>query len=98
MKLSEVPLEIVARHCRTTPDDLTLPIYFDAGKAAVLSYTGLSKEAADERPELTVAALVLTADMYDNRQVQADNDKVNRVFESFVSLHDYNLLPGEESP
>lgn len=95
MKLSEVTNEIKAQHCRTSAADPLLPLYWDAAVQSVLSYTGLTPEEADKYADLTIAALILTSDMYDNRQVQVDTDKVSKVFESFVGSHDFNLLPGQ---
>ena len=92
MKLSELTPEIAATHVRTAVDDSVLPIYLDGARYHVLSYTGLTMEQADEKDDLAVAALILTADMYDNRQATVESDKVNRVLDSLLSVHRVNLL------
>ena len=94
MKLSEVSEEIMALHCRTTPEDKMLPVYWAAAKEYVLGHTGLTEDAADEYAGLTVAALAITADLVENKNAHIDNDKVNKVIDSFMGLHDRNLLPG----
>ena len=93
MKLSAVKMKTVAQHCHTTPDDEMLKVYWDAAVEYVRDYTGLTARAADKYAALTVAALALVADMYYNRNVHVDNDKINRVVQSFLSAHDVNLLP-----
>ena len=96
MKISEVTMETVAAHVRTAADDQLLEVYWDAAVKSVLSYTGLDNVTADKYDDLTVAALVITSEMYDNRQMQVESDKVSKVVEGFIGLHDHNLLPGED--
>ena len=96
MKLSEVKKELIAAHCHTSPEDDLLEVYWDAAVKSILSNTGLDKESADEYDDLTVAALALTADMYYNRGVHVNNEKLNKVVSSFIGSHDFNLLPGGE--
>ena len=97
MKISEVKAktDIIAAHCNASPDDELLQVYWDAAVKKVLSDTGLDEAAADQYDDLTVAALALTAEMYYNRGAHIDNDKLNRVVDSFLGSHDFNLLPGE---
>lgn len=94
-KLSDLTPIFAAHHVRADRGDEMLGLYLDAARAYVLSYTGLTAEAADAYSELAVAALILTSDMYDNRQATVDSDKVNRVLNYFLGAHDHNLLPGQ---
>ena len=96
MKISDVTMETVAAHVRTDAEDKLLKVYWDAAVKSVLSHTGLSAEEADEYDDLTVAALVITSEMYDNRQMQVESDRVSKVVEGFIGLHDHNLLPRED--
>ncbi len=92
MKLSELTADEAAGHVRPYEDASCLNIYLDAAKRYVLSHTGLTAEEADGYPDLAVAALILTADLYDNRQSTVDSGNVNRVLESFLDSHRRNLL------
>jgi len=95
MKLSEVTEKDIAAWCHVAEDDPRLPIAWAAASMAVRSHTGLSEAKADEYPGLTVAALIIAADTLYNTLMHVDNDKLNQVVGSFLSLHDRNLLPGE---
>ncbi len=92
MKLSELTVEAARAHTRTDPDDVLDHMYLEAAKRYVLDYTGLTAAEADERPYLTVAALVLFAEMTDNKSLSTDNSKVNRVLASFLDICSVNLL------
>ena len=95
MKLSELTPADVALHAVVSeqdPDYPLLPTYLEAARKYVLDYTGLDAATADEKPDLTVAALVLAADMVKNKEATVENDKMNKVLESFLGLHCVNLL------
>lgn len=92
MKLSELTTAEAAAHVRPYEDASGLTVYLNAAKSYVLSHTGLTAEEADAYPDLAVAALILTADLYDNRQATVEGGNVNRVLESFLDSHRRNLL------
>ncbi len=95
MRLSEVSVKDLARQAvedEDAQDYSLLPAYLDAAKNAVLSYTGLTQEEADEKPELAVAALVIGADLVKNKEASVDDDKVNQVLGTFMDMHRKNLL------
>lgn len=92
MKLSELTVEAAAQHVKADPDDCMLSVYLDAAKSYVLNYTGLTETEADSLPDLAVAALILTADFYDNRQATVENSNVNKVLDCILGMHRYNLL------
>ena len=95
MKLSEITVEQVAAHAVVSdqdPDYSLIPAYLEAAKQHVLDYTGLTEEKADAKPDLAVAALILTADMLRNKEASTDTAAVNRVLQSFMDLHCVNLL------
>ena len=52
----------------------------------------MTEEQMDEHEDLAIALLVLCADMYDNRQMAVQNDKVNPVIERVLAAHSVNLL------
>jgi len=94
MKLSEMTMGHLALWCHVQPDDMRLPVAWAAALSAILGRTGLSAEDADEYGDLTFAAIALASDMLYNPGLHVDSDKVNQVVESFIGLHDHNLLPG----
>nr|DAW46100.1 MAG TPA: head tail connector [Caudoviricetes sp.] len=63
-----------------------------AAREYVLSYTGLTAENADQYESLAIAAMVLCADMYDNRDMTVDKANVNRTAQSILDMHSINLV------
>lgn len=95
MKLSEITPQQAAAHAvigDEDPDFNLVPDYLEAARQYVLDYTGLSADKADEKPNLAVAALILTAEMIKNKEMTVENDKVSRVLASFLDIHCVNLL------
>jgi len=95
-KMSEMTAGCLAEWCHVLASDARLPLAWEMATAYVLRYTGLTGEEADERASLIFAAIALTADMIYNPGAHIDGDKINRVVEGFIGLHDFNLLPGED--
>jgi len=95
IKLSTMTKEHLAEWCHVQPDDVRLPTAWDSATEAILRFTGLLEEEADEYAGLVFAAIALTSDMIYNPGMHVDNEKINQVVMSFISLHDYNLLPRE---
>ena len=83
--------------------------YIDTLKAAAIayikSYTGINGidepdeqgRKLDDYEDLTYVLFALVSDMYDNRQVNVNKDKVNPVVIGLLGAHDYNLIPSSES-
>ena len=83
--------------------------YIDTLKAAAIayikSYTGINGvdepdeqgRKLDDYEDLTYVLFALVSDMYDNRQVNVQKDKVNPVVIGLLGTHDYNLIPSSES-
>jgi len=92
-KMSEMTTEYLAVWCHVLLDDPRLPLAWHIATSHVLRYTGLNEEDADDKPGLIFAAIALTADMIYNPGMHVDNDKINKVVESFIALYSYNLLP-----
>lgn len=70
-----------------------LNLYIEAAKAYIYKYTGLTASEADAYPDVAVAAMVLIADMYDNKTMIPANANTNRVVWSILDMHSINLLP-----
>lgn len=94
--LSALTVQDIADYLRlselTTEDEALLPTILEAAKDYVYKYTGLTVTQADLSKDLTIAALVLCQDMYDNRAYYVDSSNVNKVVEAILGLHSVNLL------
>lgn len=94
--LSELTVQDIADYLRlselTTEDEALLPTILEAAKAFIYKYTGLTATQADLSKDITIAALVLCQDMYDNRAYYVDSSNVNKVVEAILGLHSVNLL------
>lgn len=98
MKISEMSIMDVWHHIREDPEDMeeadvteienmkTAAVEFCKG------YTGLTKEQLDEHEDITIAVLMLIADMYDNRQLQVDKNTMNKTAETILGLYCVNFL------
>lgn len=96
MKLNEITIDTVKGYLRCDDEDLnTLFIFLDASRQYIYSYTGLSQEQAQQYDDLSIAALVLCAEMYDNRQMTVQNDKINPIVKQILDSYSRNYLPRE---
>lgn len=94
MKISEVTAAEVKKYLNldSAADDPVLETILAASKAFVAGYTGRTIEEMDRYEDATIALLVLCADMYDNRQVAVSENSVNKVVQSILDMHCFNLL------
>lgn len=94
MKISELTDEYIAEYLRAEyeAEKNTFGIIKSAALEYIKSYTGLTDEEMDEHEDLTIAALVLCSDMYDNRQMTVQSDKENPTVVQILSFHAVNLL------
>lgn len=100
MKMSELNVKDVAQYLKLFPEDLKkedwdeIRAMLDAARAIVRQTTGLDAAQCDEHPDLTVAALILTQDMFDHRSryQKATEAAPNRTLEAILGLHDHNLI------
>lgn len=93
MKLREVTEEDVMRFGRIEEEDRRLiPAIMSAARSYVLGYTGLSLEETDPYEDITLAYLVLCCEMYDNRNLTVENEKVNPYVKSVLAMHAVNYL------
>ena len=77
MKLSELTIEEAKLYCRAEDEeDEVFEIILDACRAFIRGQTGLTDEEMDKYEDLTMAALILASDMYDNRTYQQKETKV----------------------
>lgn len=73
MKVSELDDKYLAGYLRLDdPGDIEIQetnTALEAAKAYARSYTGLSDEEMDQHEDMTVAILVLAADMFENKNL-----------------------------
>ena len=94
MKLSEIALENVKEYLRVSDsdEDTTITTILTSAKQYILSHTGLTAEQANSYEDLCIACLCFCADMFDNRSVIVQSDKVNPIVSSILHLHAINYL------
>ncbi|NKF05299.1 phage gp6-like head-tail connector protein [Clostridium gasigenes] len=94
MKISEVTIDIMHQFLRidSTEDDILLQIIKDAAKAYIKAYTGLTDEEIEKKDDLTMAYMVSITEMYENRSITVEKDKVNKIIDSILNMHSINLL------
>lgn len=63
-----------------------------AVNAYIKSRTGLTNEEIETLDDLSVAYLVLVADMFYNRQFAVSKDKTNPIVDSILFMHRKNFL------
>lgn len=101
MRVSEIDLSVICDYCRIIEEDLSdaEKLTLDALKQAAISYcakyTGLTEIQLDEHEDITVAALTLISDMYDNRSMYVDKSNINRTADVILNMHSVNLIPDE---
>lgn len=89
MKLSEVTIETVMAHCGCSDDEskVLLEIYSPAAKRYIADYTSRDVEQLDELEDIPYAYLCVVCEMYNNRSMTVDADKLNPLAKSILDLH-----------
>ena len=98
MKISEMTTADIWQHIREDPKEME-----EADNRAILTmktaaveyckgYTGLTEEQLDQHEDITIAVLMLIADMYDNRQLQVDKNIMNKTAETILGMYCVNFL------
>lgn len=95
-KVSEIKIEDLKSYLRLTDIDKTEENYLNtiinSSISYVRNYTGLTDEELDKYNDIVAVIFILCQDLYDNRSLYVDNNNINRVAESILSLHSCNLL------
>ena len=98
MKVSEITIETLITFLKLNSEELDqveraeLDMILSSAKAYVTSYTGYTIAELDEYKEITLAVLVKAQDMYDDRTLVVDKDKMNLVLKTTLGMHQKNLL------
>jgi len=110
MVISEITNQIIASQLNEELSALSeaeityIGVLKDSAIAYVMSETGINGvdtedvngRKLDDYEDLTYVVLCLIADMYDNRQTTVDGKNINRVIESTLKRHQFNLVPQSE--
>lgn len=97
MKLSEIDVPFVKEYLRQDgdEDDKLIEVILEGAKDYIVKYTGQSLEQLDDSEDLTIAVLVLVAELYDNRTISVNeriNLRINSMLESLLGRYSINLL------
>lgn len=98
MKISDVTEKDVEEYLRLDEASETelkeIKRNMESARAYILSYTGLSEDAADQIEELTQAYLILCADMFDNKNlyIEGKDSNINKSVVDILAMHSVNLL------
>lgn len=96
MRVSEIDEDYLVNYLKLDePDDDDIKFVqtcLDAAKSFIRGQTGLDDEQIDAYEDITIAVLVLTQDMYDNRRLYVEKSNVNKVVDSIIYQYAENWL------
>ncbi len=95
-KVSDITTTDLAEYIRldevTNDDTALLSTLLSVSKEFISSYTGRTLEQIDTFESFVIVVFVLVQDMWDNRTLYVDKDKLNTVVETILGMHSINLL------
>lgn len=101
MKVSELTTETIELYGKVESDaedvGLLERMFLPAAKEYIMQHTGMTAEQMDKHPDVTVAVCALCVQMYDNRSVTIDADKLNQVAVDIINRYSMNLIPGGDA-
>lgn len=89
-KLSEIDVNLASQYIKVDDeyDEAILKLSIHGAIDYIKGATNLSIEELDQLNNITIAALMLISDFYDNRGVQIEsNTKVNNMLTSILSMN-----------
>lgn len=94
MVISEITIDNLKKYANVThtQDDDLFGIILDSSKAFLCSYTGLEESELDWHKDLVICMFILSNEMYDNRMITVDSDKISFVMQQLLASHSVNLL------
>ena len=97
MKLSEINVPFVKEYLRQDGDEdnRLIGAILEGVKDYIVKYTGQSLDQLEESEDLTIAVLVLVAELYDNRTISVNeriNLRINSMLESLIGRYSVNLI------
>lgn len=95
-KVGEVTIQDLVDYLRITEIDAAQEQVLTTMRAAAINYivgvTGLTLEALDNYPDLTIALYALVQDMYDNRTYYVDRANISDTVSTILNMYRTNLL------
>lgn len=95
-KVGEVTIQDLVDYLRITEIDTAQEQVLTTMRAAAINYivgvTGLTLEALDNYPDLTIALYALVQDMYDNRTYYVDRANISDTVSTILNMYRTNLL------
>lgn len=95
-KVGEVTIQDLVDYLRITEIDAAQEQVLTTMRAAAINYivgvTGLTLEALDNYPDLTIALYALVQDMYDNRTYYVDKANISDTVSTILNMYRTNLL------
>lgn len=73
-------------------DDSLFDAILVGAKYFLSSYTGMAAFELDEYEDITIALFILSSEMYDNRMVHVESNKIGFVIKQLLDSHSTNLL------
>ena len=98
IKMSEITIENVKTYLvleegdTDEQDNNLLSMFLASAKSYILNFTGLTTKEADEKLDLAYATLVVTASMYEDRELYRKDDDLSKLLEHILGMHSINLL------
>jgi hypothetical protein len=94
MRISEITIDDIKNylHVYHSEDDKLIEAILVACKAFVKNYTGLQPEQLNISEDLSMAVLILSSELYDNRVYTVENTNVNPAIQAILNMHSVNLL------
>lgn len=97
MNVSSLNKEIIVSYGRIDEDasDINLleDLFLPAAKEYMMQHTGMTADEMDGHPDVAVAVCALCVQMYDNRSVTVDADKLNQVAVDIINRYSVNFIP-----
>lgn len=76
----------------TAEDTILLDTLTESAISFICGYTGREREELNDFEDITVAALVLISDGWDNRSLYIDKSNMNKMVETTLGMHSVNLI------
>ena len=94
MKVSDITSTVIADYLRidVVEDLSSILIIKSAAISYIKGYTGLTDAEIDTHEDITIAVLILCAEMFDNRQMTVQNDKENPTVKQILAMYATNYL------
>ena len=98
MKISEIKIGDIKTYLVLDPgdeefqDDRLLEICLSGAKKVVSNYCGITIEDLDKHEDLTFVVLIISGNMYENRNLMEKDKDLNKLVEIVLGASSFNLL------